>query len=87
MNTDAFARLLLLLSAIPPAPRQIDTGALVRLLESRGFRVTLRTVQRDLEKLATRFPLACDDETKPFGWSWSQRANSESGTSLRTWGQ
>ena len=35
--------------------------------------VTLRTVQRDLNSLATLFPLECD-QSKPQGWSWRQGA-------------
>jgi predicted DNA-binding transcriptional regulator YafY len=67
---DNFLRYLMLLREIPRAPRRVDTATLARRLEERGIDVTRRTLQRDLERLSATFPLACDDATKPYGWSW-----------------
>jgi len=41
-------------------------------LAAEGFEVTQRTIQRDLEKFSSIFPLECDDRSKPFGWYWSK---------------
>jgi predicted DNA-binding transcriptional regulator YafY len=67
---DNFLRYLMLLREIPRAPKRVDTATLARRLEDRGIGVTRRTLQRDLERLSATFPLACDDATKPYGWSW-----------------
>lgn len=42
-----------------------------------GFEVTKRTIERDLQSLALRFPLYLDDRSKPYGWSWMKNANFE----------
>lgn len=67
-------------------PRLIDTLAVLQRtqklstteirdrLAARGHDVTPRTVQRDLEQLASLYPLACDDRSKPYGWSWHPNA-------------
>ncbi len=62
------------LSVIPRAPRKVSTSMVRDRLSERGFDVDLRTIQRDLSKLACTFPLECDDRSKPFGWSWSRGA-------------
>jgi predicted DNA-binding transcriptional regulator YafY len=64
-----------MLRLIPRAPRRIDTATLERLLEDEGIHVHRRSIQRDLESLATTFTaLVCDDRTKPYGWSWERDA-------------
>ena len=40
-------------------------------LEQRGFPVTMRTVERDLEELASQFPILCNDKGVPYGWKWA----------------
>ena len=67
---DTVLRQLAMLRAIPPAPRKISTSMLRDRLIEEGFAVDIRTVQRDLGKLSTLFPLACDGRSKPHGWSW-----------------
>ena len=64
-------RLWTLLRLIPRRPRRADTGALKRQLDTEGIDVTPRSIQRDLQHLAARFPnLHCDERSKPYGWSW-----------------
>ena len=65
-----------MLRLIPRAPRKRSTAMLRDELVDRGFEVDLRSVQRDLHKLSTSFPLVCDERSKPFGWSWSREAES-----------
>jgi len=45
---------------------------LKRELESTGFVVTKRTVQRDLDDLSLIFPLQCNDQGMPHGWHWME---------------
>lgn len=59
-----------MLRSVPRRPRTIDAATLHSKLADEGFDVSLRGVQRDLESLSTRFPLSCDDRSKPFQWSW-----------------
>lgn len=74
--SDTFLRYLLLLQEMPHSPRMTDSAGFARLLEQRGFRVSRRTVQRDLEKLSRVLPIVCSDGTKPYGWSWRPGASS-----------
>jgi predicted DNA-binding transcriptional regulator YafY len=64
-------RLWTLLRLIPRRPQRADTGTLKRQLETEGIDVTPRSIQRDLQHLAARFPsLHCDERSKPYGWAW-----------------
>ena len=71
---DKFYRQWLMLKKIPTFPRKIGAADIVKELEDAGDEISLRTVQRDLMKLAASefFPLVYDDKTIPYGWSWSK---------------
>jgi len=62
-----------MLRAIPRLPRVIGTSELIARLDSAGFNVDLRTIQRDLNSLSEVLPLA-SDQHKPQGWSWLPNA-------------
>lgn len=66
-----------MLRSIPRAPRRVSATELTTLMRDMGFEVTKRTIERDLQSLALRFPLYLDDRTKPYGWSWMKDANFE----------
>lgn len=68
---DPINRKLQMLQLIPRAPRKVDTATLERRLRELGFDVDRRTIQRDLVALSSVFPLASDERSKPFGWSWN----------------
>ena len=70
--SDTMMRQWMMLRLVPRSPSKIDTTSLVQALAAEGFKVTQRTVQRDLEKFVSIFPLVCDRRSKPFGWSWSK---------------
>lgn len=72
--SDTFLRQWSMLRAIPRFPRKIDAATLVSRLESDQYIVDIRTVQRDLKKLSKIFPLMCDEQSVPFGWSWAKDA-------------
>lgn len=64
-------RYLAMLRLIPHG-RKISAQELGLRLTEQGFRVTERTIQRDLRRLAdtkSPFPVQSDD-AKPAGWSW-----------------
>ncbi len=71
---DTLMRQWAMLRLIPRFPRRIDTPTIHSQLLGQGMRVSLRTVQRDLNSLATTFPLDFD-ESKPQGWSWQEGAS------------
>ena len=73
-SIDSSLRLVKLLSLIPKAGRAISTKALREKLAEARFEVDLRTVQRDLNRLADSFPLFCEDRWPEPVWSWMQHA-------------
>src|SRR5881409_2534561 len=58
-----------ILKIIPGTPSKIPICKIHREIADSGYKVTRRTVERDLVALATVFPLSGDDQ-KPQGWSW-----------------
>ena len=62
------------LQFLPRAPRKIPASRVEELLTERGFSVSRRSVERDLQKLSAFFPIICDDRHKPYGWSFSTDA-------------
>ncbi|EBA00902.1 helix-turn-helix transcriptional regulator [Marinobacter sp. ELB17] len=73
MSTAA-VRYLTMLRMVPRFPRAITTTELVGRLEEQNFRVTMRSIQRDLEKLSADFPLLVDESARPFRWSFDRDA-------------
>ena len=72
----ATLRCLALLNCIPSYPRLLSTEVLRQKLYERGYEVTERTLQRDLnDKLLRDFPIACDDSSKPYRYGFMQGAN------------
>ena len=62
-----------MLRLIPRHPRRIDSGRLQSELQKLGYDMTLRTIQRDLNKLSAVLPLV-SDQSKPQGWWWEADA-------------
>lgn len=71
---DTLLRLFALLRLIPTEPQRIATPILLEKLRDRGFSVTLRSIQRDLNRLSIPFSLLCDDSEMPFRWSFTRNA-------------
>ena len=65
----------LMLRLIPRHPRKISTSELSQALRSKGYEITQRSIQRDLNALSGLFPLVVDDRNRPFGWSWAADAS------------
>lgn len=76
---DSSLRLLLLLQQIPREPRYISSQQLYERLEDAGYAVSLRTVQRDLVKLSSHFPLIQNEATGrgKTGLAWAFRKDSQ----------
>lgn len=71
---DTLLRLFALLRLIPTEPQRIATTTLLEKLRDKGFSVTLRSIQRDLNRLSIPFSLQCDDNEVPFRWSFTKDA-------------
>lgn len=71
---DAIARQWVMLRQIPRYPQTVTASGLKDRLEAEGHAITKRTVERDLQTLSAYFPLVCDEEAKPFQWSWQKDA-------------
>lgn len=67
-------RYLTMLRMVPRYPKAITTTELANRLDEQGFSVTMRSIQRDLEKLGTDFPLLVDETSRPFQWSFDREA-------------
>lgn len=73
--TDTTLRYIRMLDCLPTQPRKTTAKDIQARLADDGFRTTVRTVERDLEKLAAVFPLYRDDRSRPYGWSWMANAS------------
>jgi len=73
--SDTLMRQWQMLRLIPRQPSKISTSELKQRLADEGFSTTPRTLQRDLVRMSSIYPLLCDDRDKPFGWSWNRDAN------------
>ena len=68
--TDTILRQIEMLRRIPMRPGKVTAEDLERALAGEGLEIHRRSVQRDLIKLSTIFPLVSDG-AKPAGWSWN----------------
>lgn len=75
--SDTFLRYIVLLGEIPCSPRRVGAAELTSRLQTRGIHVTRRTVQRDLERLSSILPIACNDSSKPYRWAWIEHATAK----------
>lgn len=73
---DTLLRQWHMLRLMPRYPHKITARSILEKLEVAGFKVTKRTIERDLNELSSAFPLALDDRDKPYGWSWQKDAPS-----------
>ena len=75
-QNDTQLRQWAMLKRIPQHPRQITARELTENLESEGFEVSKRTIERDLLSLSEIFPLLSNEKSRPYGWSWNKDAES-----------
>lgn len=71
---DAILRQIEMLRVVPHWPGKTDSSTIRSRLSDRGYDVSTRTIQRDLQKLSAYFPLICDESPGHFGWSWAYGA-------------
>lgn len=66
----ALARQWEILKKLPGCRPGITCTELCVWLEEQGFKVSKRTVERDLTELSAIFGIACNDVSIPYGWHW-----------------
>lgn len=71
--SDLVLRHLEMLKLIPRSAPGISTTELERALTAQGFKISLRSIQRDLDKLSSVFPLTCDQEGTANMWYFAFR--------------
>ena len=64
------ARQWQLLKLLPDRHPGLSSTQLQAALANVGHRTSKRTVERDLNELATLFPLRCNNKGMPYGWYW-----------------
>lgn len=74
-QNDTLLRILTMLRHIPKHPQQITAKVLRERLEAGLFKVSKRTVERDLLSLSDTFSLISNERSIPYGWSWSKDAS------------
>ena len=74
-KTDTLLRQWMILKNIPVFPRKISAAELMERVRSRGFDISKRTIERNLQLLSQAFPIQSDERSRPYGWSWSQDAD------------
>lgn len=55
----------------------VSTNDICHYLHQNGIDGQLRTVQRDLKKLQSVFPLECRQDDKPYSWRWQRLKNTK----------
>lgn len=68
---DTLFRTLAMLHIIPKEPRYKATSTVHASLEEKGFKVSLRTVQRDLNAMTSHLPLMCVEGDGEHRWCLS----------------
>ena len=67
---DSLARLFELLKLLPSKAPGITAKEICDRLDTSGFSVSKRTIERDLVELSRLFGLECNDKGSPYGWHW-----------------
>jgi predicted DNA-binding transcriptional regulator YafY len=68
---DTSLRYIEMLRMLPGHTPGIAVSELRSKLEAAGYPVTRRSIERDLVKLSTSFPILLNDKGRPAGWSWA----------------
>lgn len=73
-NKETLIRLISLLQMIPRSPARVSTSRLLSKLQDKGFDISARSLQRDLDSLETPFTLLRQTEGKANYWSFDRDA-------------
>jgi predicted DNA-binding transcriptional regulator YafY len=73
--TDTLTRQWTMLKHVPAHPHWISTKGMFDYLNKEGHDITLRTIQRDLDRLSVDFPLISMKEGRENLWQWTKGAH------------
>ncbi len=73
LMSDTSLRLLTLLKLIPRRDPGLSVAELQQALDDRGFDIGRRSIERDLVRLSSLFPIT-NDEGRPLRWFWARDA-------------
>lgn len=73
--SDTLFKRIQILKLLPKFPARISASSIHSKLESEGFKLTKRTVQRDLNDLAKLFAIESDGNKDIPGWCWQANAD------------
>jgi len=82
--SNTLVRIFDMMQLIPIYPRWVTAKQILNLLTDRGYQVTKRTVERDLNKFSDVFGLVCSDSPDGYKWSFSRDSNAHFMPSLST---
>ena len=74
-TTDTLSRQWTMLKHVPAYPHWISTKEMHEYLDAEGHDITLRTIQRDLDRLSIDFPLSSTKEGRENRWQWAKGAH------------
>lgn len=64
---------LAMLDMIPKVGK-ISAQQIHQRLHAQGYERDVRSIQRQMEALIEKFPIECDDSSKPYGYQWKENA-------------
>lgn len=64
-----------LLRTLPSRGAGLTSREITERINSLGFSVSKRQIERDLQDLSAIFPLHCNDSSIPYGWRWADHAS------------
>lgn len=73
-NITALQRQWEIIILLTSTPNYLSSNDIKTHLATLGIMVDIRTVQRDLQELASRFPLECNESDRPYSWRWKRLA-------------
>lgn len=76
-NNDTLFRQWFMLTHIPRYPQRISASEVKIILGGEGYEIDIRTIQRDLDKLSSHFPLNYDIEGRTNYWYWIKDASTQ----------
>lgn len=74
-NKETLIRIVTMLQLVPVFPKWVTARELHNILEKREFKVTKRTVERNLQTFADVFGLVNSDSPDGFKWSYAKESN------------
>jgi predicted DNA-binding transcriptional regulator YafY len=69
---DSVIRQIKVLALIPQLPSSTTTAEVHGNIQEYGFKVTTKTIERDLHTLSRFFPITAIESSKPYRWSFSE---------------